>query len=59
MARCGRARRRVKSDSGLEILGAIQQIAIENGTVIEQNLGASGKDEVEEVIAFVDSAFGR
>ena len=45
--------------SGLEILGAIRQTVIENRIAIEQMLGSSGKDETEQVIAFVDRAFGR
>ncbi len=45
--------------SGLEILGAIRQAVIENRIAIEQMLGPSRKDEAEQVIAFVDRAYGR
>ena len=39
--------------SGLEILGAIRQTLITNRTSIEQLLGPSGKEEADQVIAFV------
>ena len=45
--------------SGLEILGAVQQTIIRNRASIERLLGATGKDEATQVVAFVDKAFGR
>lgn len=45
--------------SGLEMLGAIRQTIIDNRASIERLLGASGKDEANQVVGFVDSAFGR
>ncbi len=45
--------------SGLEILGAIRQAIINNRASIERLLGAAGKDEANQVVAFVDEAFGR
>jgi hypothetical protein len=45
--------------SGLEIIGAIQQTLKNNYNVIEQLLGSEGKIAADQVIAFVDKAFGR
>ena len=45
--------------SGLEILGTIQTVLVENRRVVEQILGPSEKHKVESVIAFVEKAFGR
>ena len=45
--------------SGLEILGAVRQTMIANLPAIERLLGPTGKEEAKQVIAFVDSAFGR
>jgi len=45
--------------SGLEIMGAVRQAIIGNRALIERLLGAAGKDEAKQVVAFVDSAFGR
>lgn len=45
--------------SGLEILGAVRQTIIGNRALIERLLGAARKDEANQVVAFVDGAFGR
>ncbi len=45
--------------SALEILGAVRQTMIVNRSEVEQLLGPSGSKETDEVIAFVDKAFGR
>ena len=45
--------------SGLEILGAIRQVLLNNRNAIEALLGAVAKTEAEQVINFVDKAFGR
>jgi hypothetical protein len=45
--------------SGLEILGAIRLALIVNRTGIERLLGPAGIEEADQVIAFVDRAFGR
>jgi hypothetical protein len=45
--------------SGLEIIGAIQQTLKNNYNVIEQLLGSEEKIAIDQVIAFVDKAFGR
>ena len=45
--------------SGLEILGVVRQAIINNRASIEQLLGAAGKDEANQVVVFVDKAFGR
>ena len=45
--------------SGLEIFGGIRQTIIANRPTIERLLGPSGSEEAEQVIAFVDGAFGR
>jgi hypothetical protein len=45
--------------SGLEILGAIRQIVIENRTDVERLLGPEGTSRIDQVVAFVDEAFGR
>jgi len=45
--------------SGLEILGAVRQTIIGNRAFIERLLGAAGKDEANQVVVFVDKAFGR
>ena len=45
--------------SGLEILGAIRHTIISNLTSVERLLGVAGKDEANQVIGFVDKAFGR
>ena len=44
--------------SGLEILGALRHTLIENRVLIEQLLGASGKEQLNQVIAFVDKTYG-
>ena len=46
-------------NSGLEIIGAIQQTLKNNYNVIEQLLGSEGKIVAGRVIAFVDKSFGR
>jgi len=45
--------------SGLEILGAIRKVFVENRTTIEHLLGPTGRERSGQVIAFVDKAFGR
>lgn len=45
--------------SALEILGAIRQVLLNKQNAIEPLLGPPGKREAEQVIAFVDKAFGR
>lgn len=45
--------------SGLEILGGIRQVIVNNASAIEQLLGRSGKEEAEQIVAFVDKTFGR
>jgi hypothetical protein len=45
--------------SGLEILGAIRQTFIKNRATIERLLGPTGKDKTDQLITFVDKAFGR
>jgi hypothetical protein len=45
--------------SGLEILGAIRQTFVKNRITIQRLLGPSGKAQIERVINFVDTAFGR
>lgn len=45
--------------SGLEILGAVRQVMIENRSEIERCLGNTGIEKANQVIAFVDKAFGR
>jgi hypothetical protein len=45
--------------SGLEILGAIRNIFIENRPTIERLIGEAGKEQTNQVIVLVDRAFGR
>jgi hypothetical protein len=45
--------------SGLEILGAIRQVVIGNRTDVERMLGPEGRSGIDQVIAFVNEAFGR
>lgn len=45
--------------SGLEILGAIRQVIIENRDCLDQLLAPTEIDQVDQVISFVDKAFGR
>jgi hypothetical protein len=45
--------------SGLEILGAIRQIIIENREIIRQLLGPDGRSRGEQIIDFVDRSFRR
>jgi len=45
--------------SGLEILGAIRKVLLENRGKVESLLGSEGLNEAAQVIAFVDKAFGR
>ena len=45
--------------SGLEILGAVRQVMIENRSEIERCLGNTGIEKANRVIAFIDKAFGR
>jgi hypothetical protein len=45
--------------SGLEILGAIRQVVIGNRTDVERLLGPEGTSRIDQVVAFVDEAFGR
>jgi hypothetical protein len=45
--------------SGLEILGAIRHILINNRVAIEQLLGADGKDKAQQIVGFVDREYGR
>lgn len=45
--------------SGLEILGAVRHTILNNRASIERLLGAGGKDEANQVLIFVDKAFGR
>jgi hypothetical protein len=45
--------------SGLEILGAIRQAMIDNRITIEQLLGPIGREEISQVVGFVDKAYGR
>jgi hypothetical protein len=45
--------------SGLEILGAIRKMLIENRAKVESLLGADGQNKAVQVITFVDKAFGR
>lgn len=48
-----------QGSSGLEILGAIRQTIISNRASIERLLDRAGKNEANQVVAFVDRAFGR
>jgi hypothetical protein len=45
--------------SSLEVLGAVRQTIISNRASIERLLGAAGKNDANQVVAFVDQAFGR
>jgi hypothetical protein len=45
--------------SGLEILGAIRHIVINNRLAIEQLLGADGKDRADQIVNFVERVYGR
>jgi hypothetical protein len=45
--------------SALEILGAVRQTMIANRNEVERLLGPGGRRQIDEVIAFVDKAFGR
>jgi hypothetical protein len=45
--------------SGLEILGSIRKALIAHRGTIAKLLGSIGADEVDNVIAFVDKAYGR
>ncbi len=45
--------------SGLEILGALQQTVISYRGEIENLLGPARSQDIDDVIAFVDKAFGR
>jgi hypothetical protein len=44
--------------SGLEILGAIRQTLIINRATITRLLGATSSDQINQINAFVDKAFG-
>ena len=57
VARLGNAMR--LGSSTLEILGAIRQTIIENRETVGRLLGPEGEIGAEQVIAFVDKAFGR
>jgi hypothetical protein len=45
--------------SGLEILGAIRQVVLENRSAIERLVGPDGDAEARQIVSFVDRAFGR
>ena len=45
--------------SGLEIMGAIRKILIENHAKLESLGGSEARNKTAQVIAFVDKAFGR
>jgi hypothetical protein len=45
--------------SGLETLGAIRQIILRNRSEVERLLGQNGREEVTQIVAFVDGAFAR
>lgn len=45
--------------SGLEILGSIRHFLITNRDEISQILGAEAENDMNQIIAFVDSAYGR
>lgn len=45
--------------SGLEIMGAIRKILIENHAKLESFGGSEARNKAAQVIAFVDKAFGR
>ena len=45
--------------SGLEILGAIRKVLVENRGVVVRLLGSTGGAAADKVIAFVDKAYGR
>ncbi len=45
--------------SGLEVLGAIRQILIENQVKVESLLGSDAWKKATNIVIFVDKAFGR
>jgi hypothetical protein len=45
--------------SGLEVLGAIRKILIENGSLIETVIDLNEIDEINQVIAYINRAYGR
>jgi hypothetical protein len=45
--------------SGLEVMGAIRETVSANRDEIERLLGPDGTQHVDQVVAFVDRAFGR
>jgi hypothetical protein len=45
--------------SSLEIIGAIKIIIVQNRPMIEAMLAPNGKQRVDEMIDFVDRAYGR
>ena len=45
--------------SGLEVLGAIRLAILKDRGEAERLLGEGGKGEIDQVLAFVDRAFGR
>jgi hypothetical protein len=45
--------------SGLEILGAIREIIIKNRKTIQSLLDSTKQVQIDEVISFVDRAYGR
>lgn len=44
--------------TGLEIIGSIRKVLVENRAKVEELLGPAGKEETKAIIAFVDKAFG-
>ena len=45
--------------SGLEILGAIRGVLLKNHALIQELLDSTNRAQVDQVIAFVDKAYGR
>ena len=45
--------------SGLEIMGALQQVIVSNIALIQELLGPEGENEARLIIKFIDKAFGR
>jgi hypothetical protein len=45
--------------SGLEIMGAVMNTIVSNRNQVEHLLGSDAREQVDELIAFVDRAFGR
>ncbi len=47
-----------RGSSGLELLGAIRQTIIDNRVLIDRLLGERGSADADQVVHFVDKAYG-